>query len=157
MIEETMEALKKVSLQKGAQLVITTSRRTRKDIEQKIKEEMRSFPLCKYLVIANESNPPQTVYALLGLASCVVVTEDSISMISEAVSSKKQVTVVSVSPEAPSAKHRRFAQNLQKEGFIQFVKPQELETVLAQPAQDYLSRLQKEEAGLEDRLLRAFR
>jgi KDO2-lipid IV(A) lauroyltransferase len=157
MIEETMEALKKVSLQKGAQLVITTSRRTREDIEQRIKEEMRSFPLCKYLVIANESNPPQTVYALLGLASCVVVTEDSISMISEAVSSKKQVTVVSVSPEAPSAKHRRFAQNLQKEGFIQFVKPQELETVLAQPAQDYLSRLQKEEAGLEDRLLRAFR
>jgi len=69
---------------------VTTSRRTPDTIAAFLKEQVRYEPLCQQLVIANEHNPPGTVLGMMALAEILIVTEDSISMLSEAVGSSKK-------------------------------------------------------------------
>jgi KDO2-lipid IV(A) lauroyltransferase len=87
--------------------MVTTSRRTPDDIVKYLKENVRPDLHCQLMVIANESNPPETVPGIMALADILIVTEDSISMISEAVSSGKKVVVLDLGSGLP-AKHRRF-------------------------------------------------
>jgi mitochondrial fission protein ELM1 len=108
----------------GAGLLITTSRRTPLQVDRLVKINTKDCPQVKLAVIANENNIPEAVGGILGLSSIVIVTPESISMISEAVNSGKYVFVV----EGPglSRKHRRFIRGLSGAKFIYPVKTEEL-------------------------------
>ncbi len=92
------------------EVLITTSRRTPKWVEEEVRKGKWG-----YLVIASEYNPPGVVGAMLEQGNKILVTADSISMISEAISSGKQVGVWV--PIYPSGKHRVFIEGLFSRGW----------------------------------------
>ncbi|MEW6101645.1 MAG: ELM1/GtrOC1 family putative glycosyltransferase [Candidatus Omnitrophota bacterium] len=97
-------------------LLVTTSRRTPQNVEKMIKQELEGFMRCRLLVIANEKNIPQAVGGILGLSRIIIVSPESISMISEAVSSRKYVLVFKSNGLSP--KHRAFLGYLDKNKYI---------------------------------------
>ncbi len=123
----------------GAQILVTTSRRTPAWAEAAVKEKFAQEPLCPLLVIANEANRAGIVLGVLGLSDLVVVTGESISMISEAAASGKKVLVVE-----PFESLRRkpkfvdFLNLMENEGLIQRVTAENLsaqiQASLASPA-----------------------
>lgn len=74
-------------------VLITTSRRTSPEVENLIKQEFKNYNRTKLLVIANEKNIPEAVGGILGLSQIVIISAESISMISEAANSGKYVVV----------------------------------------------------------------
>jgi Kdo2-lipid IVA lauroyltransferase/acyltransferase len=99
-------------------LLVTTSRRTEQKIAEVLKEELGNFSPCKLMVIANEENIENAVPGILALSEVAIVTEDSISMISDAVRAGKQVIVMSVGNEKLSKKHKRFHTMLLRRSLI---------------------------------------
>ncbi len=104
-------------------LMITTSRRTEAEFEKMVKESFGNHPRCKLLVIANEKNIPNVIYGMLALSDIVLVTEESVSMISEALSAGKEVIVAEVGNGALSEKHKRFKNILLSEHIIRAAAP----------------------------------
>ena len=105
-----------------ADILITTSRRTPQRIEQILFKEFKKDPRCPLLILANRDNVEEAIGGILSLSDIVVVSGDSISMVSEAVSSGKK-TVVFLPKRREivlktSQKHLRFVENLKKEGFV---------------------------------------
>ncbi|MDD5730459.1 MAG: ELM1/GtrOC1 family putative glycosyltransferase, partial [Candidatus Omnitrophica bacterium] len=90
---EVISQIKAIAGGSGMGILATTSRRTPVEIEELVKNELRGYPACKFLVIANEKNIPEAVGGILGLSKVVVVSPESISMISEAASAGCQVIV----------------------------------------------------------------
>jgi len=115
----------KTSLEKlDAEVLVTTSRRTPLEAERLLKEEFLNYQRCKLLVIANEKNIPEAVGGILALSEIIITSPESISMISEAVNSRKYVLVFN-SPKL-SNKHRRFLNYFAKNKYIYLVDPDNL-------------------------------
>jgi len=119
-MSEVVKQVKSVSEKLNAHILVTTSRRTPREIEELIKMEFKDYPGCKVLIIANEDNPPFTVGGILGMSQIIVVTPESISMISEAVSSQRYIVVFDSSEVAK--KHRGFLDNFASNKYIYLTK-----------------------------------
>ncbi|MDD4894008.1 MAG: ELM1/GtrOC1 family putative glycosyltransferase [Candidatus Omnitrophica bacterium] len=113
-----------------AEILITTSRRTSPAAEGLLKKEFIGYPRCGLLVIANEKNIPEAVGGILALSNIIIISPESISMISEAVNSGKYVFVF----DAPglSRKHRRFLEHFAGNKYIYLVKPDALADKIAE-------------------------
>ncbi|OGW81142.1 MAG: hypothetical protein A3G33_10055 [Omnitrophica bacterium RIFCSPLOWO2_12_FULL_44_17] len=118
-------------------LLVTTSRRTKSHIEKTIKEELQSDPLCELLVIANESNIPNVTYGMLSLSEIAVVTEDSISMISEALSARKKVIVMQLGNGKLPIKHQRFIDVLGVQSMIRVASENDFKDVISSVESGY--------------------
>ncbi|MFH0913650.1 MAG: ELM1/GtrOC1 family putative glycosyltransferase [Candidatus Omnitrophota bacterium] len=114
-IAQIKNTLKKLD----AQILITTSRRTSRGIEQLLKQEFVGHLACKLLVIANEKNIPAAVGGILALSKIVITSPESISMVSEAVNSKKYVLVFN----APGlgSRHKAFLKHFAQNKYINLV------------------------------------
>ncbi len=114
----------------GAEIFVTSSRRTSKEVEALLKNKFSSSKFCKLLIIASDNNVPEAVGGILGICQVIVTSADSISMVSEAASSGKYTLVFK--PDAKdklSNKHARFLEHLNKEGFI-YIVDSDIEQVL---------------------------
>ncbi len=88
-------ALLEVSSNRGAGLYITTSRRTSQDAERVLEEITGDREHVRMNLIASrDSRNP--VPGILGLCSRIFCTEDSVSMLSEAVTSGKEIFLLRV-------------------------------------------------------------
>ena len=97
--------------------------------------------------MASEDSRPEVVPGMMQLAEILVITEDSISMISEAVASSKKVVVLGLATETLPAKHRRFLQVLLERSAIVMAGPEDLVSVIQKleaAAQPVLAREQDE-------------
>ncbi|MFA5224659.1 MAG: ELM1/GtrOC1 family putative glycosyltransferase [Candidatus Omnitrophota bacterium] len=121
---ELLYQIKKTAEELNADILLTTSRRTPPEAEQAIKKELEDYPRCKLLIIANESNHPDTVGGILGLSNIIITSPESISMVSEAVMAQKYVMVFEAG--GLSSKHRRFLNNFQGKRYIYRRKIKEL-------------------------------
>lgn len=123
-----IQELKEVTQRLDAELLITTSRRTPAEIEELLEENIRDFSNCGLLIIANKFNPPETVGGILGLSHIIVSSSDSISMISEAVSTGKPVIVFEANRKNSLARYKEgiMLQELLNKGLIFVSKPSEL-------------------------------
>ncbi|HTY45795.1 MAG TPA: ELM1/GtrOC1 family putative glycosyltransferase [Patescibacteria group bacterium] len=112
MMRAVLSQLKSALEKLDAELLLTTSRRTPADIERLVKEALGDYPRCKYMVIANEQNPAFALGGILALSGIVVISPESISMISEAVRSGAYVITFDAPGLRPrhQAFLRRFAQ-----------------------------------------------
>lgn len=111
-------------------LLVTSSRRTPTWADALLKREL-DRELCPMLVLANEHNPPGAVNAILGLSERLVVSGESISMVSEAVAAGKPVIVmVPAKNGALGVKHERFLRALERDEKIYRATPQTLYTIL---------------------------
>ena len=79
-----------------ATILITTSRRTEENLENEIENIFASNPSTGYLLILSRNPKINAVTALLGAATHVLVTEDSVSMVSEAVTAGFKVGLLRV-------------------------------------------------------------
>ncbi len=87
--EDILALIKNLKILKKEQNIkwlITTSRRSDEMIEQLLSENLKD----EYLIIYNQ-NPKKVLNAFLGLSKVIFVTEDSASMISEAICTNKPV------------------------------------------------------------------
>lgn len=122
-------------------LLVSTSRRTPAEAQALIKEVFGQNTRCSFLVIANERNFDFSVGGILDRSDVVVISPESISMVSEAASSGKYVVVF----DAPglSRKHRAMLADFEREGFVRRADPGGLTRVIsdiwrAQPARSCL-------------------
>ena len=116
-MEKLCAALKRVC-SKAGDFMLTTSRRTSAPAERFLKSHLGEQPACKFLVIANEENPPYAAGGMMGLADLLIVSEDSLAMISEAVGTGKRVIVLSLGEGQLPEKHYRFHQILSHRGLV---------------------------------------
>ncbi len=108
----------------NAGVLVTTSRRTSGRIEDLLKNEFKDYPRCGFMVIANENNPSFATGGILGLSQIVIVSPESISMVSEAAASKKYVVVFNA--DGLGRKHKRFLKNFAENKYIYLIEPEEL-------------------------------
>ncbi|PIU41772.1 MAG: hypothetical protein COS99_03680 [Candidatus Omnitrophica bacterium CG07_land_8_20_14_0_80_42_15] len=110
-----------------ADLLVTTSRRTPEDVDQMLKAGLGSYPRCRLLVIANEKNMDEAVGGILGLCHVVLVTCESISMISEAKAAFNYTLVLELEKRRKArAKHEIFLENLVLGGYIEMVRAENI-------------------------------
>ena len=108
-LHELADKLATMSRASGAGLAITLSRRSGADAEAVLRDKLADVP--KVIWDGKGDNP---YFAYLGLADHIVVTADSVSMVSEACSTGKPVYVVEL--EGGSRKFKRFHQGLRADG-----------------------------------------
>lgn len=125
-VSELKECTKKLNYE----LLITTSRRTNGEISKNLKQEFSTEPSTKLLVIANESNLDQVTYGMLADCDVAVITEDSVSMISEAISAGKPVLVLQIGNGKLPKKHQQFHRLLAEQELVQLVSPAHFYKVL---------------------------
>ena len=129
--EAWMAAIRRVAGLSGAKVLATTSRRTPVWADKRMKEMFSDAQLCPLLVIANEANRPGVVAGILALSDVVLVSGESMSMISEAVSSGKPVIVFSPwKKTAFKGKYERALAALEKKGSIRRATPDDFELIL---------------------------
>lgn len=104
------EQLERMARRNRAGLLITCSRRTGSDNEAILRARVRDLP--GEMWDGTGENP---YFAYLGLADAIVVTADSVSMVSEACSTGKPVYVVDL--EGGSGKFQAFHETLHDDGF----------------------------------------
>lgn len=141
----TSELLKKILAEtlkacgsNDAELLVTTSRRTSKIQESLLKETLKDDSRCKLLVIANENNPEGTLAGILALSKVVAVSGESISMVSEAVSSGKKTIVFMLDKKKSGTKpkHERALESLACDGYISIARSGELISLVGRALKD---------------------
>ena len=101
-IEKVIDEILKIAEEMDRDIFITTSRRTSPEIDSYLKDKLSNITRCKLLVIANEKNPEGAVQKIFDSSEVVIVSPESISMISEAASSGRHVLVFKVKSETPN-------------------------------------------------------
>ncbi len=106
LLTEQLAALLK---RQGGSLMITPSRRTGEENMKIMRDGLRGLPA--YIWDGTGDNP---YYGMLGLADFIIVTCDSVNMVSEACTTGKPVYVIDLA--GGSDKFRRFHQSMRDDG-----------------------------------------
>lgn len=131
--EKLVESMRKTAQDSGVDFLVTSSRRTSSQAEGVLKKAFAGNARCPLLVIANETNRPNVVEAILGLSDVILVSLESVSMISQAISSGKTVIVFNVFKQSDTKpKFRRFMADLLNEEKILPADADNIEEVLKQ-------------------------
>jgi hypothetical protein len=112
--------------------VLTTSRRTAVGVERFFKHNLGLNSACRKLIVANEDSRAFIAKGMLGLARRVIVTEDSLAMVSEAAASGKPVIVLRTYSRGLPEKHRRFLETLIERGWVRAAAPGDLAKILSE-------------------------
>ncbi len=134
-VKKTVEGLLYAAKQLDAEIIVTTSRRTSTELEELVEKALRGEERCRLLVLVNRNDPDklestaEAVPCILRLAQVLVVSGDSISMVSEAMASSKKV--VSFLPVKNgwawgTLKHERFLKQLNSSGRLVLAEPAEM-------------------------------
>jgi len=108
-VRTVLPSLCEVAEAQGAALLVTTSRRTGAEVDAVVESVLGGSPATRYLLLASRSgeNP---VPAMLGTATHVLVTEDSVSMASEAATAGFRVGLLRVGrKKTPMAEVRNLS------------------------------------------------
>lgn len=124
-IRALINSLKETLDLTGGEILISTSRRTSPAICDMLESSFAKDPRCRLLIIANKNNRSGIIPAMLSLCSSVVVSPESVTMISEAASSGKY-TVVYKDPEFTHQKHQCFLDNLENKNMIQTAEARDI-------------------------------
>lgn len=115
----------------NADLLVTTSRRTTRAVEKILKDKLANNPRCRLLVIANENNFDEAVGGILNLSRVHIVSEESVSMISEAINAGKGVIAFKLDKKNDVlTKHERMLKNLEESGHLVISRAENLSEAL---------------------------
>jgi len=134
-IRELLGQIKDAALHYNADILLTTSRRTPPAIEQIISKELKNFERCPLCIIANHRNIPEAVGGILDLSDLLIVSGESISMVSEALSSGKRTIVFSPHGkygEKPRDKYEDFVLKLNDQGYLMISSVYDLKAKITQ-------------------------
>ena len=126
-IASVMDGVCKFADSHNMDILLTTSRRTSSEVEKIMKDKLKNNKRCKLLVIANENNFDGAVNGMLALSKIVVVSGESISMVSEAISSARHVVVfMPDKKKSGPTKHEEALRQLEKDGYLTISAPEAL-------------------------------
>ena len=108
-IADFVAALQRLSVSSGGSLLVATSRRTDQKTRLALKEGLKDCPGTVWT--GDSANP---YLGFLGLADAIVVTSDSVNMVSEACATGKPVMVATVEPE--TGRLATFHERLREDG-----------------------------------------
>jgi hypothetical protein len=134
-IRELLSQIKEAAVHYNADILLTTSRRTSAAIEQIILKELKNFERCALCIIANQRNIPEAVGGILDLSDLIIVSGESISMVSEALSSTKRTIVFSPHGrygEKARDKYEDFVLQLNEQGYLQLTSVDDLRVKIAE-------------------------
>ena len=103
-VKKALEPFKHV---KDASLLITTSRRTGQEVDETVQEMFSGCKSLEYLLLMSKNPRVNSLTAMLGVATHVFATEDSVSMVSEAATAGFKVGLIRV-PRVPMSYAKRF-------------------------------------------------
>ncbi len=112
--------------------VLTTSRRTAVEVSHFLKQRLPNMTGCQRLVIGAEDTRAEVAAGMMAVAEILIVSEDSLSMISEALWSGKKVLVLQLAPHLLPRKHRRFLELLLEKKAVLASSPENLENALSE-------------------------
>ena len=149
LLEKLLEELKRYSDETDSYVLATSSRRTPAWADALVKQSLKGSKRCPLLVIANEENRLGVVPGILGLSDALVVSGESMSMVSEAIASGKPVIVFMPSEDQKmKSKHEEFLSRLNREKLIVRAAAQNIYQViqdqLASAGGSAVSRLQND-------------
>ena len=125
---EVMDGVLRAAGEIDAEVLVTTSRRTQRAVEFALKERYGKSGRIKLLLIANDGNFEGAIEGILGLSDILVVSGESVAMLTEAVSSDRPVIAFmprKIRPRSAS-KLERSVGNLEKEALIKVSTPAEI-------------------------------
>jgi len=131
-VAQVVDGMSQVAGEMDLDIFVSTSRRTKAEIDSVLKDKLSKNSRCRLLVIANENNIDGIVPAIFGLVDLVIVSPESISMISEAVSSGKYVVVFISTGQTPrhQNKYEKAIENLKNQGYIKIAAPEDIYDVV---------------------------
>jgi mitochondrial fission protein ELM1 len=141
-VPEILKQLKRISTKMNRPLLVTTSRRTPASVIAKVQEALASFPLCKLLVVPTQKpqNDPfsgDMIAAMMGCSELLLVTQDSLSMISESASSGRRTIVIEATPiQSEQGKKQKMICTLINQGYVSTTKPNQLAAHIQQKLND---------------------
>lgn len=152
-VEKVMNILQRTSVASG-DFILTTSRRTPEAVETFLKRNQFRYAACQLAVLASEDNRAGVIEAMFEMADILIVTEDSLSMISESVAAGKKVIVLSVDFASHlSVKHKSFTEHLVNRNAVIYLAVNQLEeALLSLPDNAACDFLKEEEAKIQKRL-----
>jgi Kdo2-lipid IVA lauroyltransferase/acyltransferase len=116
-IIKNLEKIKALAVDSRYRLFITTSRRTPGFVEEFLKRELKN----SFLVVFNEKNYPFASLGIKAVSDAVMVSSDSVSMITES-ACLKPTLVFDLFGVSSSPKHVCFIEDLEKNLYIARVK-----------------------------------
>ncbi|MFC1621612.1 ELM1/GtrOC1 family putative glycosyltransferase [Candidatus Omnitrophota bacterium] len=122
--KEDVEKVIDSALKMDCEVFVSTSRRTSPEIEELVEKKLSGEG--KWLVIASKNNKEGVVQEIFDKSEVIIVSSESMSMISEAVSSGKHVVVfkaTSHKPQARKSKYEKSVSNLEQQGYIRISAP----------------------------------
>ncbi len=127
-VEKVLDGIIKISGEKGLDIFVTTSRRTSPEIDSLVKEKLNGNKRCKLLIIANEKNIEGAITGIFESSGVIITSPESMSMISEAVSSGRQVMVFRAKGEGRGlkTKYDQLVDNFEKGGYIKTAPPDDV-------------------------------
>ncbi|MBK1882503.1 mitochondrial fission ELM1 family protein [Luteolibacter pohnpeiensis] len=107
----------------GIQWLVSTSYRTRLELEDKLRENIE--PAALFDAVWYSREPRKITREFLGMADQVLVTMDSLTMMTEAIASGRPVQVVSPADHQfdPADSHHRYIQGLIDSGLVHLLIP----------------------------------
>ncbi|MBC8473845.1 MAG: mitochondrial fission ELM1 family protein [Candidatus Omnitrophica bacterium] len=124
-VKKVVENILKISEEMDRDIFITTSRRTSPEIESYLKDKLSNNTRCKLLIIANEKNPEDMMQKIFDSSEVVIVSPESISMISEAASSGRHV-VVFKDKRQDKGKYGIAIDDLEEQGYVNTAAPEDV-------------------------------
>jgi KDO2-lipid IV(A) lauroyltransferase len=119
MASQLCEVLLDICHKNNVNLALTTSRRTRSESEEMVKSRVTHNNLCCFSVLAGEPQGENPVPGILGISHVIIVTEDSFSMVCEAVSSGKKIILLEVARRKNGhGKRERVYKLLAERGYL---------------------------------------
>ena len=99
--EQLSKICEAVATEMNAQILVTTSRRTPRDVMAHLVSTLQHTDWCPFLTTPDTPPALEDPYqAILALSDLLIVTADSFSMVCEAASSGRKVIVLTLSPES---------------------------------------------------------
>jgi len=138
-LEKCLEKIESAASELQLPIFITTSRRTPVDAIQLIQKFCKERSFCKWLVVPTQKDEPRVVETMLALSQTAIVTEESVSMISEALGSGRHVISLQVSDKKLTGKKKRFQEALEARGWLSSSRSDSLE--------EHLKKLQMKPLG----------
>lgn len=119
-ITKITQQIKRFADENNAEILLSTSRRTPKEIDVYLHKQFDDYPKAVFKVFPNEFNLDYSIGGILAVCAVVVVTSESISMVSEAASSGVYTITYPLSKKnrAKKSKHEIFIDNLEKQKII---------------------------------------
>ncbi|MBI3322053.1 MAG: mitochondrial fission ELM1 family protein [Candidatus Omnitrophica bacterium] len=147
-VEEAVRGLISAAEETDAELLVTSSRRTPLAVETWLAQALGRHPRCRLLTLVNRrdagrlSSTEEAVPCIFDLSHALVVSGDSISMVSEAAATAKPVVCFPPRPirgrenGKPDTKYHRFLRQLESQGRVTVADPAGIRAAAASALRD---------------------